>query len=186
MKRRASGLFHLRKPPRIRKPPLVGVRSGTRGGFLKCTPAAGQKILGFWASKWWEIFVFPIEIDNLASETPKIFRLRRAKALKHFYLLIWMIPKLDQILQLRKPPLVGVRSVTRGGFLKWNSPDRFENSYELQSAKTNIFGTFHSCSARSWPPFFARVPIFKKFVLRAPERFLLRNFFKTKFKVSSL
>ena len=25
---------------------------------------------------------------------------------------------------LRKPPLVGVGSVTRGGFLKWNSPDR--------------------------------------------------------------
>ena len=35
-----SGEFHLRKPPVIRKPPLVAPRSGTRGGFLITPPEA--------------------------------------------------------------------------------------------------------------------------------------------------
>ena len=64
--------------------------------------------------------------------------------------------------------------------------DRFEHSYERQSAKTNILGTFHSCSTRSWLHFRSYVSIFKKLQLQALKRFLLRDFFKTKFKVSSL
>ena len=109
-----SGLFHLRKPPRIRKPPLVCPRSETRGGFLKCTFFRDRRFRRILSWKLDGKCIWRRGIGVLGHTNVKIFRLRRATRSKsiiihHFV----MIPKSE----LKKAPLVCPQSATRGAFL---------------------------------------------------------------------
>ena len=76
-----SGEFQLRKPPFIRKPPLVMFRSGTRGGFLN------KDLRKFW--NWisafsLEIIIYDFKIAQKSCQKAKNFRLRRYEAQKWY------------------------------------------------------------------------------------------------------
>ena len=116
-----SGLFHLRKPPRIRKPPLVCPRSKTRGGFLKCQLPPTGEIWLYLVQKPVGKCISAIEIVVCGNQISIFFACGSQNASEPIKFDDF---RLIQNWHLRKPPLVCPRSKTRGGgFLKWNTPD---------------------------------------------------------------